>query len=99
MASARLVDMIPGPVNLPAPAPGKTYVIYEVEGTSRELDGAIRVFPAFITALGPLSVAVHRAEWLGRVTGAVAAATHPDSPGGSRVTIGEAGTIVVVAAT
>lgn len=59
----------------------------------------VRVFRAFIAAKGPLGVAVHQADWIGRVSGAVAAATRPDSPGGSRVTIGEAAAMIVVGTT
>lgn len=96
MATARLVNMHPGPLNLPAPAPGKTYLVYEAEGTSAELDGAIRVVPAFLQALGPVNVSVEQAERLGRIAGAVGQAVAPGSPGGTRVTIGEAGTIIAV---
>lgn len=96
MATARLVCMEPGELHLPKPPTGKTYVVYECEGTSRELDGLIRVFPAFVLALGSANIAVAQADFIGRVAGAIGRATSPDSPGGSRITAGEAVELILV---
>lgn len=96
MANTRLKTMHPGALSLPAPAPGHTYIVFESDGTSAELDGAIRVVPPFLAALGPVNVSVEQAERLGRIAGAVGQAVAPGSPGGTRVTLGEAGTIIAV---
>lgn len=96
MATARLVCMEPNELHLPKPPAGKTYVVYECEGTPQELDGLIRVFPAFVLALGSANIAVAQADYLGRVAAAIGRATAPDSPGGPRITLGEMPEIIVV---
>ena len=91
MVTARLHDMRAGAYELPAPAPGNTWLIYEVGGTAEELDGAIRVVPTLLTALGPVNVAVvESADTIGRIAAAVAWAMSPNSPGGTGVTLAEA---------
>lgn len=97
MVSARLVTMEPGPLELPAPATGKTYIVYEASGTSAELDGAIRVVPPLLAALGPANVSVELAEKLGRIAGAAGRALSDSSAGGRRITPGEWSAILMSA--
>lgn len=97
MSSVTLVTMEPGALNLPAPPAGNTYIVYEVNGSAEELDGAIRVIPPVIHALGSMNIPVELADRLARIYAAVAKAMSPNSPGGSRITAGEGLGIVVVA--
>lgn len=90
MVQAELLDLVPQ-------ADGSSILSYRVRGTAEELDGAIRVVPPFLQALGPVNVDVALASKLGRIAGAVGAALSPSSPGGSRVTGAEAGGIFIVA--
>lgn len=72
MVEARLHDLVPSGIVLPSPAPGRSWAIYEVRGTAEELDGALRVIPPVLTALGPVNVANEDAEWWARLVAGVA---------------------------
>lgn len=96
MASARMHDLVPHATTLPDPAPGKSWAIFEVEGSAQELDGSLRVIPAFVAAVGPIGISVAHAELVGRIAAGIARATHPSSPGGTRITPAEIGREVLV---
>lgn len=88
MVEAELLDLVPQ-------ADGSSILSYRVRGTAEELDGAIRVVPPFLQALGPANVSLELAQKLGRVAGAVGKALQPGSPGGTRITTGEGFSIVM----
>lgn len=65
MVECRLKDLVPT-------TGGRSDLIFDVKATAEEIDGAARVVPALLVALGPLNVSVLNGERIGRIAAGVA---------------------------
>ena len=72
MASCTLIGLYPQPLDLPAPTPGGSYVVYEVAGFSESgVQAFIRLVPALGVAMAQSQIPLDKIQGVSQLTAAI----------------------------